>query len=201
MATIEPLINLVLSENHSKTLDPKTKERGSKRSTACNITQAGDTKKAHLGFSHLLELSVRYGTLSFFTTVFLLIVPNVPYVPGNPTPAQQAQRKTSRTHSPPSPGNRFNAMGERGEERERTLYGAHLGMHECSQLIPGRENTTLDQAINMCKQGKCVMCGGHNHDLPTSCPSAVGNPTVLTAVRDLMKRRRAVNAAAHKNRK
>jgi hypothetical protein len=116
-------------------------------------------------------------------------------------PAHQTQRKTSRTHNPPSPGNRFNAMGERGEERERTLYGANLGMHKYSQLIPGRENTTLDQAISMCKQGKCVMCGGHNHDLPTSCPSAVGNPTVLAAVRDLMKRRRAVNAAAHKNRK
>jgi hypothetical protein len=71
MATIEPLKNLVLSENHPKTLDPKTKERDSKRSTACNFTQPGGTKKGHLGFftPTRISRSVRY-LLVFYDRFF-----------------------------------------------------------------------------------------------------------------------------------
>jgi hypothetical protein len=65
--------------------------------------------------------------------------------------------------------------GKWGKSASGRYTAQNLGMHKYTQLIPGRENTTLDQAINMCKQGKCVMCGGHNHELPTSCPSAMGN--------------------------
>jgi hypothetical protein len=104
------------------------------------------------------------------------------------------------SNSGPAQANNFNAMRSTGENRERTLYPPHLGLHQFARLIPGRADTTLDQAISLAKQGKCVMCHGKNHQAgPKSCPSV--NPQILQQLAPLMKARFQLKEANFKNNK
>ena len=86
-------------------------------------------------------------------------------------------------------------MTDKGEAFQRNGFPEHLQIHQLARLMPGRGNTTLDQAIALCRQGKCVMCEEHNHrNGPKSCPSANANAALRDQVAALVDLR-----AAHKN--
>jgi hypothetical protein len=87
----------------------------------------------------------------------------------------------------PSHSNHFNAMSDKGEERERNTYPEGLQIHQLARLIPGRADTTLNDAIALCKKGKCVMCGASNHAKgPKSCPSANSTDAIHAQVSSLL---------------
>jgi hypothetical protein len=96
----------------------------------------------------------------------------------------------------PSYSNHFNAMSDKGEERVLTTYPESLQIHQLARLIPGHADTTLNQAIALCREGKCVMCGASNHAKgPKSCPSANATEAIHAQVSSLLADRAKIKYA------
>jgi hypothetical protein len=79
---------------------------------------------------------------------------------------------------------------------ERTTYPESLQIHQLASLIPGRADTTLNQAIALCRKGICVMCCASNHAKgPKSCPSANATEAIHAQVSSLLADRAKIKYA------